>query len=293
MLPGMAEKPSIAIVGAGNLATALAVALREAGYQIDAVVAGTRRKRARGLAKLTASRAVVSAAEVKARILWFCVPDDKIRRAAAALAGAFQARGKIALHSSGALSSDELEPLRRKGAAVASVHPLMTFVRGSRPTLVGVSFALEGDPVAVRVARSIVRDLGGEPFAIRKKDKKAYHALGTFASPLLTALLASAEQVARLAGMTGRAARQRMLPILLQTVRNYGTFGAAGGFSGPIVRGDVETVRRHLEALRTAPVPQQVYRALARAALEYLPAKRKTLLRGLLDSTDTDSGARA
>ena len=293
MLPGMAEKPSIAIVGAGNLATALAVALREAGYQIDAVIAGTRRSRARGLAKLTASRAVVSAAEVKARILWFCVPDDKIRSAAAALAGAFQARGKIALHSSGALSSDELEPLRRKGAAVASVHPLMTFVRRSRPTLVGVSFALEGDPVAVRVARSIVRDLGGEPFAIRKKDKKAYHALGTFASPLLTALLASAEQVARLAGMTGRAARRRMLPILLQTVRNYATFGAAAGFSGPIVRGDVETVRRHLEALRTAPVPQQVYRALARAALEYLPAKQKTLLRGLLDSTDTDSGASA
>jgi predicted short-subunit dehydrogenase-like oxidoreductase (DUF2520 family) len=156
-----------------------------------------------------------------------------------------------------------------------------------------VSFALEGDPVAVRVARSIVRDLGGKPFAIRKKDKKAYHALGTFASPLLTALLASAEQVARLAGMTGRAARQRMLPILLQTVRNYGTFGAAGGFSGPIVRWDVETVRLHLEALRTTPVPQEVYRALARAALEYLPAKQKTLLRGLLDSTDTDSGARA
>jgi predicted short-subunit dehydrogenase-like oxidoreductase (DUF2520 family) len=292
----MPKKPSIAIVGAGNLGTALALVLREAGYQIDAVVAGTGRNsrlRARRLAKLTASRAVVGAAEVNARLLWFCVPDDEIGRAAAALAGEFQGRGKIALHSSGALSSDELEPLRRRGAAVASLHPLMTFVRGSRPTLAGVSFALEGDPVAVRVARGIVRDLGGESFAIRKKDKKAYHALGTFASPLLTALLASAEHVARLAGITSRAARRRMLPILLQTVRNYGTFGAAEGFSGPIIRGDVETVRHHLEVLRTAPVPRQVYRALARAALEYLPAKNKTLLRRLLDSTDTDSGARA
>ena len=283
-------------MGGGNLGTALALALREAGYPIDAVIAGTRRNsltRARGLARLTATRAVVGVAEVKARILWFCVPDDKIGRAAAALAGTFRGRGKIALHSSGSLSSDELEPLRRKGAAVASVHPLMTFVRGSRPMLAGVSFAVEGDAAAVRVARSIVRDLGGEPFAIRKKDKQAYHALGTFASPLLTALLASAEHVARLAGMTGRAARQRMLPILLQTVRNYGTFGAVGGFSGPIVRGDVETVQHHLEALGTAPVPGQVYRALARAALEYLPAKKKTSLRGLLGSKDTDSGTRA
>ena len=271
----MPKKPSIAIVGAGNLGTALALALREAGYQIDAVIAGKRRNslmRARRLAKLTASRAVVGTKEVNARLLWVCVPDEKIGRAAAELAGEFQGRGKLALHSSGALSSDELEPLRRKGAAVASLHPLMTFVRGSRPMLVGASFAVEGDAVAVRVARSIVLDLGGEPFAIRKKDKQAYHALCTFASPLLTALLASAEEVAKLAGMTGRSARRRMLPILLQTVRNYASFGAAGGFSGPIVRGDVETVRRHLEALRRAPIPRQVYRALARAALTALIA---------------------
>ena len=292
----MPKKPCIAIVGAGNLGTALALALQDAGYQIDAVVAGTGRNsliRARRLAKLTASRAVVGTADANARVWWFCVPDDEIGRAAAALAGEFQGHGKIALHSSGALSSDELEPLRRKGAAVASLHPLMTFVRGSRPALDGVSFAMEGDPAAVRVARGIVRDLGGEAFAIRKKDKKAYHALATFASPLLTALLASAEQVARLTGMTGRATRRRMLPILRQTVRNYGTFGAAAGFSGPIVRGDVETVRHHLEVLRTEPVPRQVYRALARAAIEYLPARNKTLLRTLLDSTDTDSGTRA
>jgi len=149
---------------------------------------------------------------------------------------------------------------------------------------VGVSFAIEGDPVAVRAARGIVRDLGGESYAISQKEKNAYHAWGTFASPLLTALLATAEQVAGLAGVTRKAARGRMLPILLQTVKNYGAVGAAAGFSGPIVRGDVETVRRHLEVLRTAPVPRQVYMALVRAALEYLPAKNKTSLRRLLSS---------
>ena len=166
---------------------------------------------------------------------------------------------------------------------MASVHPLMTFVQGSRPSLAGVSFAIEGDPVAVRAARAIVRDLGGESHAISRKQKKAYHAWGTFASPLLTALLATTEEVAALAGVSKKAARERMLPILLQTVKNYGKLGAAAGFSGPIVRGDVETVRRHLEVLRTAPVPRQVYIALARAALEYLPAKNKALLRWLLE----------
>jgi predicted short-subunit dehydrogenase-like oxidoreductase (DUF2520 family) len=222
--------------------------------------------------------------EVKARILWLCVPDGEIACAAVSLSEGFQGRGKIALHSSGALGSEILEPLRRRGAAVASVHPLMTFVQGSRPSLAGVSFAIEGDPVAVRAAHRIVRDFGGQSYPISRKEKTAYHAWGTFASPLLTALLATTEEVAALAGVRKKAARERMLPILLETVKNYGKLGAAAGFSGPIVRGDVETVRRHLAVLRTTPVPREVYVALARAALEYLPAKNKKSLRTLLDS---------
>ena len=287
MLPGMAQKPSIAIVGVGNLGTALAFALREAGYRIESVVARSRGNslaRARRLAKLTGARAVVGSDEVKAGILWLCVPDTEIARAAVSLADEFRGRGKIALHSSGAFGSEILEPLRRRGAAVASVHPLMTFVRGSRPSLAGVSFAIEGDPAAMRAARRIVRNLGGEPHAISRNQKTAYHAWGTFASPLLTALLATTEEVAALAGVSKKAARQRMLPILLQTIKNYGTFGAAAGFSGPIVRGDVETVRGHLKVLGRAPVPRQVYVALARAALEYLPAKNRKSLRSLLKS---------
>lgn len=289
ILPGMEEKPTVSIVGAGNLGTALALALREAGYRISSVIAGGEEKsltRARRLAKKIGSKATVGVAEVNARILWLCVPDGAIARVAASMADRFQGRGKVALHSSGALSSDELEPLRRKGVAVASVHPLMTFVQRSRPTLAGVSFAVEGDAIAVRVARGIVRHLGGEPFTIRKQDKSAYHALGTFASPLLTSLLATTESVASLAGMTSRAARRRMLPILLQTVRNYGSLGPARGFSGPIIRGDVETVRRHLEVLHSVPVPRQVYLALVRAALEYLPAKNRKLLQELLDAAN-------
>ena len=289
MLPVMAQKPGIAIVGAGNLGTALAVALREAGYRIESVIArmpGNSLARARRLAKFTGARAVLTSETVKAGILWLCVPDGEIAHAAVSLAEGFQGRGKIALHSSGALGSETLQPLRRRGAAVASVHPLMTFVRGSRPSLVGVSFAIEGDRVAVRAARRIVRDLGGKSYPVSRKEKNAYHAWGTYASPLLTALLATTEEVAALAGVSKKAARERMLPILLQTVKNYGKLGAAAGFSGPMVRGDVETVRRHLEVLRTAAVPRQVYVALAHAALEYLPAKNKNKLRLLLDSVD-------
>jgi predicted short-subunit dehydrogenase-like oxidoreductase (DUF2520 family) len=179
------------------------------------------------------------------------------------------------------LSSDELMALRQKGASVASVHPLMTFVGRGRPQLAGVPFAMEGDAAAVRAARRIVKGLGGRAYRIRKQDKAAYHAWGTFASPLLTSLLVTTEEVAKLAGVSGKEARRRMAPILSRTLANYVEFGAARGFSGPIIRGDVETVKRHLSVLRAAPAARKVYVALGQAALEYLPVKNRDALRRL------------
>jgi predicted short-subunit dehydrogenase-like oxidoreductase (DUF2520 family) len=288
MLPGMAAKPRVAIVGAGNLGTVLALALRDAGYTIDAVMAhsrGASLKRAQRLAKQVGTRRSTDLSDVRAELIWLCVPDAEISRAARSLAEKLEWKGRIAFHSSGALTSDELAALRGRGAAVASLHPLMTFVRGSQPSLEGVAFALEGDARAVRVARRVVEDLGGRVYSIRKKDKVTYHAWGTFASPLLTALLATTEQVAALAGVNRKAAKQRMIPILRQTLANYAAFGAAGAFSGPLVRGDVDTVKQHLRVLRASPAAREVYVGLARAALRYLPVKHKGSLTRILDSS--------
>lgn len=284
-------KPLITIVGAGNLAGALAVALRVAGYRIDQIVSRespASLRRARRLAREVRARAVgVARVQIKAEIVWFCVPDGAIAGAAESLTGAADWHGKVALHSSGALTSDELSALRERGAAVASVHPLMTFVRGSRPSLAGVSFAVEGDPRAVRAARAIVLRLRGLPFAVGKRQKEAYHAWGMFASPLLTALLAAGERVAGAAGITRKSARERMLPILRQTLANYAKLGAAASFSGPIARGDVSTVSKHLKELLELPEVQEIYVALARAALRDLPAKNRSALEKMLRDPST------
>jgi predicted short-subunit dehydrogenase-like oxidoreductase (DUF2520 family) len=221
-------------------------------------------------------------ARVDADVIWFCVPDREIARAAKQLAGTVDWRGKVAFHSSGALGSDELRELRRRGAAVASVHPLMTFVSRSVPSLLGVPFALEGDAAALRVAGRIVRDLGGEAFSISKNKKLAYHAWGAFLAPLLVSLLVTGEQVARVAGLSNAAARRKMLPIVRQTVANYAKMGPAGASSGPIVRGDAEVVRGHLKELRKISEAGEVYEALARAALRYLPAGNRKELEKLL-----------
>lgn len=288
MLPGMAAKPRIVIVGPGNLGAALTESLRDAGFVIDAVIVRSSSKslsRARRLAKKVGARVLTDLSEVKANVIWLCVPDSEIRHVAASLVGQLEWKGRVALHSSGALTSDELEPLRRRGAAVASVHPLMTFVQGSRPTLAGVPFAIEGDPAAVGKAQGMVRALGGLGYSIRKRDKAAYHAWGVFVSPLLTSLFATSERVAALAGVKGKAARRRMIPILLQTLANYAARGAPRAFSGPVIRGDVETVRRHLRVLDSVPVAREVYLALAKAAMQYLPAPNKNALREILESS--------
>jgi predicted short-subunit dehydrogenase-like oxidoreductase (DUF2520 family) len=283
MLPGMSAKPSgkprIAIFGAGNLAGALAISLHAAGYEVEQIVSRGRpasMRRARRLAREIGASAVAAArAQIQAEIVWFCVPDAAIASAAESLVAAANWSGKVALHSSGALASDQLAVLQRRGAAIASVHPLMTFVHGSRPSLVDVPFALEGDQKAVRAARAIVLDLRGQPFTIRKGQKQAYHAWGMFASPLLTALLAASERVAGAAGISRKAARERMLPILRQTLANYERLGAPGAFSGPIARGDVATVEKHLSVLWGVPGAREVYIALARAALRDLPTKNR------------------
>lgn len=294
MLPGMLAKhrkkrlakPHIAIVGAGNLAGALATSLHHVGYGIEQIVvrnATASLRRAKRLAnEVRASASVLGRARISADIVWFCVPDGAIATAASLLKDSADWTKKVAFHSSGALGSVELGELRKRGAAVASVHPLMTFVGGSRPSLAWVPFAIEGDASAVREARRIVKNLGGKAYTICSEEKAAYHAWGTFASPLLTALLAATEHIAAAAGIKSKAARLRVLPIVAQTIANYGSLDAPRAFSGPLVRGDVETVRRHMQVLRKFPVELEVYVALAKAALHYLPVKQKEQLRKVL-----------
>ncbi len=281
----MAVKLRIAIVGPGRLGSALALELGRAGYRVSAIVAGNSRvshSKARALARQLNARSIAEGLPFDADLVWFCVPDREIAPAARRLADVVEWRGRIALHSSGALASDELRVLRRRGAAVASVHPLMTFVTGAVPSLKGVPFALEGDPGALRVAHEMVRGLGGEGFSVSKRKKLAYHAWGAFTSPLLIALLVTGEKVARTAGFSSAEARGKMMPILRQTLANYAKLGPRGAFSGPIVRGDAQVVRQHLSELKKIPGAGEVYAALARAALRYLSAGNRKELERIL-----------
>jgi predicted short-subunit dehydrogenase-like oxidoreductase (DUF2520 family) len=253
------KKPSIAIIGHGNLGRVLAATLKKRGYRVDEIV------RRNSKPRLTAD------------LVWLCVPDKAIGATAKALANQADWKGKIAVHSSGALPASELRSLQRRGATVASAHPLNTFVKKSKLDLAGVPFAIEGDARAIRIVSTIARDLntGAAVMRIRPERKPLYHAMGAFASPLLIALLANAEVVGKAAGI--KDPQRSLAKIIQTTLDNYIAHGAAASFSGPMVRGDAATVRKHLAELKNLPRQRAVYRALAESALALLPTPLKRI----------------
>jgi predicted short-subunit dehydrogenase-like oxidoreductase (DUF2520 family) len=279
MRKARAERLSVSIIGPGNLGSALTLNLASAGYDVKFLVVRRRKPTQNDIVKL--------ARKVKAKIIafgetpldtnlvWITVPDDMIATVAAQLAGSQDWRRRTVFHSSGALTSAVLEPLRAKGAKVASVHPGMTFVRQSMPRLTDVPFGVEGDAAAVRLAKKIVGVLGGAAFSIRTENKVLYHAFGTFASPMVIALMTAMEQVGNAAGINPSDFRTMTAPLLRQTLSNYLEHGAAASFSGPLVRGDVATIRKHLAALADVPEACEAYVALSKTALKHLPVKNR------------------
>lgn len=279
----MSRKPSITIVGPGSLGSSLALALKRAGYRIQEVVYRSDKKRAQQVARRCGAKAVsFDQARFDADVLWICVGDREIEQTASVMASRASLRGKTVFHASGALSSDELKPLKLEGASVAAVHPMMSFVRKGDSELQGVSFALEGEGTAVRCASEIAIALGGTSFKLSKKDKPLYHALGAFSSPLIVAQLATAERIGRALGLKPEGTRKVIAPILRKTVDNYIEGGPAAAFSGPILRGDVETIRRNLNALQRIRGAAGIYRALATVAAEDLPVKDRGAVTKLL-----------
>jgi predicted short-subunit dehydrogenase-like oxidoreductase (DUF2520 family) len=277
-----ATKPSISIVGPGNLGSALAVELSRKGYPVRNIVSRTKKSNAHTTTlarRVKAELGSLGNRPLDTDLTWITVPDDAIADVARQLAASQSWKGKIVLHPSGARTSDELSALKKKGAHVASAHPMMTFVRGRRPQWHGVPFDIEGDEAAVRVAHEIATTLGASPYIIEKRHKTLYHAFGSFASPMVIALMSAMEQVAESAGVPPKKAKEMVWPLLSRTLENYFKRDAASAFSGPLVRGDVQTVRKHLSELKRAPEAWEVYLALARSAIERLPVKNKKALR--------------
>ena len=253
----MSGKADISIVGCGKVGTALGMLLARAGYRI-AALADRDDSAVRAAAERIGGAAHVcppDEAAASGQIVLLTVPDDAIAPVCAQLAGerAFRA-GAIVAHCSGALGSDALAPAQAQGCLVASCLPLQTFptVDAAVAKLPGAYFFLEGDEPAVEALRAAATDLGGTCVRIAPQAKALYHAAAVVACNYLVTLMDAAVALARHAGIAERDALAALEPLVRATVDNVFSLGPAGALTGPVARGDAQTVRRHSQAIAQA-----------------------------------------
>jgi predicted short-subunit dehydrogenase-like oxidoreductase (DUF2520 family) len=287
--------PPLILLGAGAAGTAIARAARDAGWPIEAVVSRSA-ARAAERAALIGAGSPLTHAELLARgaaapvLLLLGVPDRAIAATAQSLASRAWPPGCVALHLSGSVEVEALQPLRARGVAVGGCHPLASFVDAASggAGAPGTVAAVEGDAPAVAVARQLAAALGWQPFALQPGRRAAWHAAASHACNHLVALLDQSLDLMQAAGLTRDQARAALLPLQSGTLDNLATREPAAALTGPIARGDVEVVRRHLRALAGAPPDvRAAYRALALRALELartrgLPAAAADELAALL-----------
>jgi predicted short-subunit dehydrogenase-like oxidoreductase (DUF2520 family) len=260
--------------------------LRELGWKIGAVVTRsepTARKVVRSIGAGHA-HAFLTRQVVAAQVILITTPDRCVAEVAQELAriGAEELRGKIVLHTSGALSSDVLDPLRQYGASVGSMHPLQTFSGVGVPPLDGKVFAIEGDAQATRMARAIARALGAIPVHIEGSKKPLYHAAGALAAGNVLALMEAATRLMTAAGMKRREAVRALLPLTRQVLENFERLGPRAAWTGPLSRGDYGVVARHTEAMKVMPVEfAQAYEAVNRLAALVLAQDSTAMLANL------------
>ncbi len=265
----------IAIIGVGRLGGALALALAEKNYQICQLISRGGEK-ARDIAIAVKQRPtpqILSAGElekISADIIFITVPDAEIQITAENLAAELKYQ-PVVFHTSGALSSEVLESVRKIGCLVGSLHPLVSV----SDSLTGAKhfkdafFCLEGDREAVAIGEKIIADLKGNSFSVETKFKSLYHAAAVTASGHLVALFSVAVEMLAACNLSGEQARKILFPLIKSTVENLSRQIPSQALTGTFARADVETLKRHLEILRVAVTPEllEVYLQLGRYSL--------------------------
>ncbi len=257
---------SIGIIGAGRLGGALARVFREAGLPM-VCVASRNPERAAWAARFAGGGVrAASIAEVAAQagVVVITVTDQAIAEVAGELAAAGMPAG-VAFHACGAMGPDSLEPLARRGVSCGVLHPLQTVPTpelGAR-RLRGICWGVTAEGAAMERAREIVAALDGDLLEIAAEARPAYHAAAVMACNYFVAAEDAALAIMESAGVDRERALKALAPIVSATWQNIQECGPEDAATGPLLRGDAGTVRRHLEAVEKLP---PTVRGLFRAA---------------------------
>ncbi len=286
------------LVGPGRAGLALAHALHLSGKVSSIVFCGREPHPPRhplftsGVASYTRGLASPSSGTTAVVL---SVPDAAVSEVAWSLAGQGPPpEDCVAFHLSGALSLETLEPLRRSGYAVGTLHPLQALAdwAGGATLLKGAYFALSGDPHAVHTGARLVSHLGGTTLMVPATRRPLYHAAAVMASNHVLGLVLASARILAAAGVSGEEGLRALTSLARGALDNLERLGPEKGLTGPVVRGDVETVRLHLSSLEAQD--RVLYALLARELLDIVPSSESrvdndlgSLLEGELDALRT------
>jgi predicted short-subunit dehydrogenase-like oxidoreductase (DUF2520 family) len=276
------------ILGAGRAGRGLARALRASGVD----VAGLHGRRADAAEGVTAG--ALPPALAGAGAILVTVRDAQLEQALAELADASLGASAVVLHASGSADPAGLARLRGAGHPAGTFHPLVPLSDPARAAAVlrGAWIGVDGDPRAVETARRLAAALGAHALHIPAGEKPRYHAAAVFASNFPNVLAALAQQLLRDAGVSAEDGWRAVLTLMAAAVANLQGHQPWDALTGPIVRGDVGTLRRHLDALAGDPAAMAAYRALSVAALP-LAQQAGTEARLLEEIADLLAGIRS
>ncbi|HEY9783895.1 MAG TPA: Rossmann-like and DUF2520 domain-containing protein [Candidatus Obscuribacterales bacterium] len=265
------ENSQVVIIGPGKVGTTLAVKARRSGLNVVAIGGRDKSKceqAARAAGNEVQALTIVEAARLGDLTL-LAVSDDAIGAVCAeiAQAKAFK-RESLVAHLSGALSSEVLLSAKELcGANIVSAHPLKTFAdaRAAAGDKESVFWFVEGDAQAVADVSSFIEKLGGKPYAIARDGKALYHSASVVACNYFVTLMDVALQLMCRAGVDEGIAWMALRPLVKGTLDNIDALGPPSALTGPIARGDVRTVKRHMEAIRRSrPEAIPIYATLGK-----------------------------
>ena len=271
---------NFAIIGAGMVGTAIGYLLKKAGYEIVAI-ADKSAAALRRAQSYTGGKACRKPQEVlrEADCILITTPDDIILSVCKDIARSPLIKDKYIFHMSGAGGLDLLDPARKAGAAVASIHPLQSFssIDNAIQNIPSSYFGITADAKAKTQAETIVLALGGKPIYISSQQKSLYHAAACVASNYLVSLLNVVESIYQSIGINENDAKKAYLPLIYGSLKNIELSGSVQALTGPIARGDSGTIQKHVDAIN-ANLPQyaSLYSSLGLVTVK-LARKKGTL----------------
>ena len=267
----------VGFIGAGTVGTALAVRLSQKGYPVVAVASRSRASAQRLAGMVPGCQAYDDPQGVadRADLVFVTTPDDAIAPTVARLRWR---PGQGVVHCSGADSLDILEPARKMGAQVGAIHPLQSFASSAQAleNLPGSTFALEGQGELLEKLKGIAGALEGTIVELGAGDKVLYHAAAVMACNYWVTLMKLATDLWASFGVPPDKAVPALMPLLRGTLNNLAKVGLPQALTGPIARGDLGTIKKHLEALELrAPHLLPTYRELGLKTIPIALAKGK------------------